>query len=95
MSRSVYSYQPDEADVLSLSRHATKEMNLSLGQDVLEVTFEGEGDDQENINESMSITRKWMIALILSMTSICVTMISSAWSMASENIINHFGISRS
>ena len=94
MSRSVYSYQPDEADVLSLSRHATKEMNLSLGQDDLEVTFEGEGDDQENINESMSITRKWMIALILSMTSICVTMISSAWSMASENIIKHFGISR-
>lgn len=94
MSRSVYSYQPDEADVQTLSRHATNDLNLSLGEDKNEVLFEGEGDDQENINESMSYTRKWMIALILSMTSICVTCISSVWSMASENIMKHFGISR-
>jgi len=89
-----YAYQPDEVDVEALSRHSTKDMNLSLGIDKNEVKFDGEGDDQENINETMSLARKWLVALILAMTSVCVTMISSAWTMASDHIMEHFDISR-
>ncbi|CDR46034.1 CYFA0S21e01310g1_1 [Cyberlindnera fabianii] len=86
-----FSYQPDEADVESLSRH----MSLRSGKekDPFEVVFDGV-DDKENIAEDMTKFRKWAITLIIAITSICVTMISSAWSMASENIQQHFSISR-
>ncbi|CCH46405.1 putative transporter [Wickerhamomyces ciferrii] len=92
MSESMFSYQPDEADVQSISRHHSQNMSID-DEKKYEVVFDGQ-DDQENINEAMSIGRKWFISLVLSGTSICVTMLSSCWSMASENIINHFGISR-
>ncbi|CCH44286.1 putative membrane protein [Wickerhamomyces ciferrii] len=93
MSESMVSYLPDEADIQSISRHSISQ-NVSIDDEKkYEVVFDGK-DDQENINESMSLTRKWFISFILSCTSICVTMLSSCWSMASEHIINHFGISR-
>lgn len=57
-----------------------------------EVAFDGNGDDKEDMR-NISKVRKWVIAIIISLTSFCVTCISAAWSMASENIIEHFGIS--
>lgn len=82
-----YSIQPDEADLEVLSRYSSHGSNLEK----FEVTFEV--DDIENINERLSYFRKWVIAIILSGTSVCVTMLSSAWAMASNNIMEHFNVS--
>jgi multidrug resistance protein len=83
----VYSLNPDEADVESL---LTSQSNHS---DPYEVQFKGD-DDRENIAATMSKGRKWVIIIILAITSICVTMISSAWSLASPNIMEAMKVSR-
>lgn len=57
-----------------------------------EVVFDGNGDDKEDIR-NLSKLHKWIIAIIISVTSFCVTCTSAAWSMASDNIMEHFGIS--
>lgn len=57
-----------------------------------EVVFDGNGDDKEDMR-NLSKLHKWIIAIIISVTSFCVTCTSAAWSMASDNIMEHFGIS--
>lgn len=52
----------------------------------------GDGNDKEN-PMNMSPVRKWIIVILISLLSVNVTCISSAWSLASDNIIEHFGIS--
>ena len=51
-----------------------------------------DGNDKEN-PMNMSPVRKWIIVILISLLSVNVTCISSAWSLASDNIIEHFGIS--
>lgn len=57
-----------------------------------EVKFDGKGDDKEDAR-NLSFLHKWVIAIIMAVTSFCVTCISASWSMASDNVIEHFGIS--
>lgn len=57
-----------------------------------EVAFDGKGDDKEDMR-NISKLRKWIIVITVSVTSFCVTCTSAAWSMASDNIMEHFGIS--
>lgn len=83
----VYSLQPDEFDIESISTIH------SQVRDPYEVSFDGK-DDLENLCATLSHPRKWAIVFILATTSVCITMISSAWALASDNIIDHFGISR-
>lgn len=84
----------------SLSNDETTASNLSqateelVGEDYKEVCFEvtfeaGDREDKRNL----SFAHKWIISALISFTSFCVTFISAAWSMASQNIQEHFHIS--
>ncbi|CAK7892874.1 probable drug/proton antiporter Yhk8p [[Candida] anglica] len=55
-----------------------------------EVSFDGK-DDKENVKNSSHL-RKWIIAIVISAVSVCVTCISSSWSLASGNIMEHFKV---
>lgn len=66
------------------------ELELAF-QDKYEVKFDGI-DDKEDAKR-LSTVHKWFIVLIISMGSLCVTCLSSIWSLASDNFINHFHIS--
>ncbi|CAH2352205.1 probable drug/proton antiporter Yhk8p [[Candida] railenensis] len=55
------------------------------------VTFDGK-DDQEDMR-NLSHLHKWVVAIIIALVSVCVTCISSSWSLAADNIMAHFNIS--
>ncbi|RLV96551.1 putative drug/proton antiporter YHK8 [Spathaspora sp. JA1] len=55
------------------------------------VKFDGT-DDKEDASR-LSRLHKWSIVGIISFGSLCVTCISSSWSLASPQIMKHFGIS--
>ncbi|KAI3404226.2 hypothetical protein KGF56_002987 [Candida oxycetoniae] len=55
------------------------------------VVFDGT-DDQEDASR-LSRLHKWAIVTIISFGSLCVTCISSSWSLASSHIMEHFHIS--
>ncbi|KAK6203365.1 multidrug resistance protein 10 [Scheffersomyces amazonensis] len=57
------------------------------------VTFDGGDDDREDASR-LSKFHKWMIVGIISTGSLCVTCISSSWSLVSEEVMAHFHISR-
>lgn len=70
----------------------TDENVLELAfQDKYEVKFDGE-DDKEDAKR-LSMAHKWFIVIMISIGSLCVTCLSSIWSLASENIMDHFQIS--
>lgn len=56
-----------------------------------EVRFDGSDDDVEDALR-LSDTRKWLIVVLVSLGSVCITSISSVWALASENIMEHFHI---
>ncbi|EGV60935.1 hypothetical protein PSN45_001262 [Yamadazyma tenuis] len=56
-----------------------------------EVTFDGLNDKEDATQ--LSTLRKWLIVVIISLGSTCITCLSSCWTLASTNIINHFGVS--
>ncbi|KAI5956842.1 hypothetical protein KGF54_000460 [Candida jiufengensis] len=56
------------------------------------VVFDGK-DDKEDVT-NLSRFHKWAIVGIISFGSVCVTCLSSCWSLASGNIMAHFGVSR-
>lgn len=56
-----------------------------------EVTFDGV-DDQEDATQ-ISYLRKWFIVLIISFGSLCVTCLSSCWSLATPDIMKEFKVS--
>lgn len=76
----------DTASLMSSQQQAT-------AVDPYEVTFDG-FDDKENTNLALSTLRRWSIVFALVLASICVTMISSTWSLASEHIMEHMHVSR-
>lgn len=55
-----------------------------------EVKF-GDGDDKEDL-KNLSIKYKWLITVIISFTAFWITFISSSWSLASDNIMEHFHV---
>lgn len=77
-----YSIGPDEADIVEMNSYRSTDKEI-------EVTLE---KDEEP--KSMSYLRKWVITLIIAGTSFCMTIISSCWSMLSEDIEEYFHISR-
>lgn len=62
----------------------------SKEEDLVEVTFDGE-DDEEDARR-LSKLHKWFIVVIIALGSTCVTCLSSSWSLASENIQNRFHV---
>lgn len=73
-----------EGDGLSISTHEE-------ASDPYLVTFDGVDDKEDVI--TLPNYQKWGIVIIVSMTSLCVTCISSVWSLASAKIMKEFGIS--
>lgn len=74
--------------------HTNKELNSSdalLSLD-FEVRFDGSSEDVEDALR-LSDIHKWLIVVVVSSTSICITSISSVWSLASERVMDHFHIS--
>lgn len=67
------------------------ESSESLLKD-FEVRFDGGDDDQEDALR-LSEPHKWLIVVLVSLGSVCITSISSVWSLASEQIMAHFGVS--
>lgn len=55
------------------------------------VKFDG-SDDQEDAS-NMARWHKWLIVVLISCTSLCVTCTSSCWSLASDNVMKHFHVS--
>lgn len=71
----------------------TEDISLQIAfQEKYEVKFDGL-DDKEDAKR-LSLYHKWFIVWIISIGSLCVTCLSSIWSLASDNIIEHFHISR-
>lgn len=56
-----------------------------------EVRFDGGDDDREDALR-LSDARKWLIVVLVSLSSVCITSISSVWALASDNIMEHFHI---
>lgn len=75
------------APVASASSQQDSEYN-----DKLYCVLFGDGNDKEDATR-MSNVHKWVIVFVISLLSVNVTCISSAWSLASDNIVRHFGIS--
>lgn len=71
----------------------TKEVNeYDKEYDVtFEVSFDG-SDDQEDATR-ISHLRKWFIVIVISFGSLCVTCLSSTWSLAAEHIMLEFKVS--
>ncbi|ABN66708.2 multidrug resistance protein 10 [Scheffersomyces stipitis CBS 6054] len=61
-------------------------------KDPFEVRFDGTGDDKEDAS-GLPRWHKWAIVGIISFGSLCVTCISSSWSLCSPMIMEHYGIS--
>lgn len=57
-----------------------------------EVTFDGSEDDVEDALR-LSHTHKWLIVVLVSLGSVCITTISSIWSLATPQIMEEFGVS--
>lgn len=55
-----------------------------------EVRFESLEDPEDALR--ISHTRKWLIVILVSVASICITSISSVWSLANDDIMAEFGI---
>ncbi|KAH3680817.1 hypothetical protein WICMUC_000168 [Wickerhamomyces mucosus] len=88
-------YNPDQLELQNIQREVTRQLSKSLtNEEISHYEVELLENDIENISKRISYYRKWLITIILSITSVVVTMLSSCWSMASEKIIEHFGISR-
>lgn len=64
-------------------------------QPVYEVTFAGldEPADPEDVSRHLTYIRKYYIAMLITVTSMVITMISSCWTFISPHIITHFHIS--
>lgn len=62
-----------------------------LDDENFEVRFDGSEDDIEDALR-LSDAHKWLIVILISLSSVCITSISSVWSLASENIMEHFHI---
>lgn len=64
-------------------------------QPVYEVTFAGldEPADPEDISRHLTMVRKYYIAMLITITSMVITMISSCWTFVSPHIMSHFHIS--
>ncbi|KAK6458220.1 multidrug resistance protein 10 [Scheffersomyces xylosifermentans] len=60
--------------------------------DPFQVSFDGGDNDKEDASR-LSRLHKWIIVCIISFGSLCVTCISSSWSLASPQIMEHFHIS--
>ncbi|ODV95280.1 hypothetical protein PACTADRAFT_43126 [Pachysolen tannophilus NRRL Y-2460] len=60
------------------------------GKDPNEVSFDGPNDLADPKN--LSSIRKWIITLVISLSALCITMISSCWSMATDHIMEYFHI---
>ncbi|KAJ8142707.1 hypothetical protein OY671_004166 [Metschnikowia pulcherrima] len=56
-----------------------------------EVSFETLEDPEDALR--LSHTHKWLVVILVSMTSVCITSISSVWSLASTYIMADFGVS--
>lgn len=56
-----------------------------------EVTFDTLEDPEDALR--LSHKHKWLIVILVSMTSVCITSISSVWSLASGFIMSEFGVS--
>lgn len=78
-------------DLPQTSHNALKLLEELEKPDPFLVSFDGE-DDLEDIRK-ISVLHKWLIAIIVSVTSVCVTCVSSEWSLASTHIMEHFNIS--
>lgn len=63
----------------------------SLDSKAFLVLFESLEDPEDVLR--LSLTRKWLIVIIVSLSSLCITSISSVWSLASPFIMEEFGIS--
>lgn len=74
----------------SIEKHNKNETSATVAEDPYLVVFDG-NDDKED-QTGLSTFRKWLIVIIVSVTSLCVTCISSLWSLASSNIIKEYGI---
>lgn len=74
-----------------MSISPSKESDVSDSLD-FEVQFDGSDDDIEDALR-LSDLHKWLVVIVVSLTSVCITCVSSVWSLASENIMEHFGIS--
>lgn len=57
-----------------------------------EVRFDGSDDDIEDALR-LSDAHKWLIVILVSSGSVCITSISSVWSLASGHIMKEFGVS--
>ncbi|KAK6460780.1 multidrug resistance protein 10 [Scheffersomyces coipomensis] len=80
---------PNPIDSLNDSNH---EIEKELPDPYL-VTFDGGDDDKEDASR-LSNFHKWIIVLIISLGSLCVTSISSSWSLVSDQIMEDFHISQ-
>ncbi|KAM9917052.1 hypothetical protein OXX80_013388, partial [Metschnikowia pulcherrima] len=56
-----------------------------------EVSFETLEDPEDALR--LSHTHKWLVVILVSTTSVCITSISSVWSLASTYIMADFGVS--
>ncbi|SCV05554.1 LANO_0H10044g1_1 [Lachancea nothofagi CBS 11611] len=52
-----------------------------------------EASDPENVEKQMPLLRKWFVAMLVTFTSADITMTSSCWSLAQDDIRRRFGIS--
>lgn len=75
-----------------VSKESSGESASSESLDSFEVTFDGGEDDLEDALR-LSDTHKWLIVILVSMGSLCITSISSVWSLASTHIMEEFGVS--
>ncbi|ODV96442.1 hypothetical protein PACTADRAFT_75565 [Pachysolen tannophilus NRRL Y-2460] len=84
-------YDPRKEASYSFAKEMSS-IEVLEGKDPNEVRFDGRDDPADPKN--MSFVRKWIITLIVSFTALCITMISSCWSMATDHVMEFFHIGR-
>ncbi|KAI5963064.1 uncharacterized protein KGF55_002856 [Candida pseudojiufengensis] len=85
-------YSSNSTTSTSIQENEKPEISENNERDEFLVTFDGK-DDKEDVT-NLSRFHKWVIVGIISFGSVCVTCLSSCWSLASENIMEHFNVSR-
>ncbi|KAG7660816.1 uncharacterized protein J8A68_005633 [[Candida] subhashii] len=73
-----------------------EEVVVQVPVDPYLVTFYPDHDSIDDKEDASRLSRfhKWTIVSIISFGSLCVTCISSSWSLATPNIMSHFGVSQ-
>lgn len=74
-----------------MSAHKLSDSSESQVSLDFEVRFDGSEDDVEDALR-LSDTHKWLIVALVSLSSVCITSISSVWALASEHIMEHFHV---